>query len=40
MPYLPKDLKNQVLETLKITDNDNIKTRLINNNLKINLLII
>ena len=29
-PIYQKDLKNQVLETLKITDNDNIKTRLIN----------
>ena len=29
-PIYQEDLKNQVLETLKITDNDNIKTRLIN----------
>ena len=29
-PIYQKDLKTQVLETLKITDNDNIKTRLIN----------
>ena len=29
-PIYQKDIKNQVLETLKITDNDNIKTRLIN----------
>tara|TARA_A100001015_G_scaffold144675_1_gene160511 strand:- start:2642 stop:4684 length:2043 start_codon:yes stop_codon:yes gene_type:complete len=30
-PIYQKDLKNQVIETLKITDKDNIKTRLINN---------
>ena len=30
-PIYQEDLKNQVLETLKISDEDNIKTRLINN---------
>ena len=29
-PIYQKDLKNQILETLRITNNDNIKTRLIN----------
>ena len=30
-PIYQEDLKNQVLETLKISDSDNLKTRLINN---------
>ncbi len=30
-PIYQEDLKNQILETLKISDEDNIKTRLINN---------
>ena len=33
-PIYQEDLKNQVLETLEITSNDNIKTRLINNEIQ------
>ena len=29
-PIYQKDIKNQILETLKISENDNVKTRLIN----------
>ena len=33
-PIYQEDLKNQILETLEITSNDNIKTRLINNEIQ------
>ena len=33
-PIYQEDLKNQILETLEITSNDNVKTRLINNEIQ------
>ena len=32
-PIYQENLKQQILETLYISDNDNVKTRLINHNL-------